>query len=914
MLVDFFPVDWAAGDRPAGEDGEENEFRIRAVGKDPAGRAVVAHIDFYPYFFADLAPGLSESARKLAVMDLVKRHGAVPALSCAVARKSMWGFTDGARAWLAQLAFPSQAAATRARYGLKRARVRTYESGVDPLVRFFHVRGVKPAAWVRFDGAAVEADEPGEPLRVRCDFRRAGPSPLTVRPPLVLASWDIEVYSASGNFPLAANPADRVIQIAVSLERYDTGETRSVVLCLGDTSDVPGVEVVCLADEADLIAEFPRLLREASADVLLSYNGDQFDWKYLHGRASGVLLDDETAEPLVDLAAFGRVPGEPGGELLTKSLVSAAYGDNTFTRLATPGQLNLDLMQYVKREHKLPSVALNAVAREFLGDAKLDLPAAEIFRRFRGGPEDRALIAAYAAKDTQLPLALLRKLAVFENLAEMANAVSVPIEYLLTRGQQIKVWSLVLQTARAKGFVCPDDAGIGLADGEKYVGATVLEAHRGAYFDIVSGLDFASLYPSIIRAYQLCPSTLVLDDRYAAVPGIEYRDIDVGGGVVHRFAVGGESAAGPLDAVVPSLLRDLAEFRTAAKREMAAAKARGDAFAASVANGKQLAYKVSANSVYGFLGASKGFLPCLPVAAATTATGRQMIEQTARMVRELVPGSRVVYGDTDSVMVVLELGPEHRLDMAAHFEAAAAAATAITKTFPAPIELEFEKCYHPYLLFSKKRYSGEQSRLNICCRYQWRERACPGSWCSTSRSCCSTPSSASRSTSSSWSSPHASWAPRPARPRRASTRPSRRARPSSPAGSGSSLPQASRAWAPKSRTTWPEFSSPTPTRRPDVHQARRARLHRHQGHPARAPRQLPARQGRVQRHFGVHHARQGRGRRGRRRAVPRRAAVVRRAPDREVRRVQDAALRVQERQPAARPRRAQDRGAPRLPA
>jgi DNA polymerase delta subunit 1 len=718
MLVDLFPVDWAAGDRPAPDgDGEAETFMIRAVGKDAGGRAVVAHIDFFPYFYAELAQGLSESARKLAVMDLVKRHGALPGMSCAVSRKSMWGFTNGARLWVAQLCFGSLAAATRARYALKRAKCRTFEAGVDPLVRFFHVRGVRPAAWVRLDCQQVcglveeDSTTPGQPLRVRCDFRRAGPSPLTARPPLVLASWDIEVFSKSGEFPLAANPADRVIQIAVTFERYDTGASKSVVLCLGDTADVPGVEVVCLADEADLISEFPRVLAERGADVLLSYNGDQFDWKYLHARCAGVLLDDQTADPLVDLSAFGRVPDEPGGELLTKSLVSAAYGDNTFTRLATPGQLNLDLMQYVKREHKLPSVALNAVAKEFLGDAKLDLPPAEIFRKFLGSREDRAEIAAYAAKDTQLPLRLLRKLAVFENLAEMANAVSVPIEYLLTRGQQIKVWSLILQTARAKGFVCPDDAGIGLADGEKYVGATVLEARRGAYFDIVSGLDFASLYPSIIRAYNLCPSTLVLDDRYAAVPGVEYRDVAVGGGVVHRFAVGadvdGAAIGAVVDAVVPSLLRDLAQFRTAAKREMAAAKARGDAFAASVANGKQLAYKVSANSVYGFLGASKGFLPCLPVAAATTATGREMIEKTSRMVCELVPGSRVVYGDTDSVMVILDLGPDKRHDMAAHFAAAAAAAAAITATFPKPIELEFEKCYAPYLLFSKKRYSGE---------------------------------------------------------------------------------------------------------------------------------------------------------------------------------------------------------------
>lgn len=723
--MDFFAVDWWAGDRaaPGAEDDDDApRFLVRGAGKDPRGRAVVVEVDFYPYFYVDLpaASTSSDAGRRLAVLDMVKRHGAVPGLSTPVQRKSMWGFTNGARRWLAQLAFPSASAAARARWAFKRARVQTYEAAVDPLVRFFHVRGVKPAGWTRLDlggggGGVVTGDgTPDDPLRVALDFRRVGPSERRDKPPLLIASWDIECYSGSGNFPLAANPADKVIQIAVRLESYDTGEARDVVLCLGETDDVPGVEIVALEDEAAVIAEFARLVRPA--DVLLSYNGDQFDWKYLHARASVVLLDDETAEPLVDLAAFGRVPGEPGGELLSKSLVSAAYGDNTFHRVATPGQLNLDLMQYIKREHKLDSVALNAVAQKFLGDAKLDLPAAEIFRCFRGGPADRARIAAYAAQDVRLPLRLLQKLAVFENLAEMANAVSVPLEYLLTRGQQIKVFSVILQTARAKGFVCPDDAGIGLADGEKYAGATVLEAHRGAYFDIVSGLDFASLYPSIIRAHNLCPSSLVLEPRYRDLPGVEYVDVDVGGGTVHRFATNAES-------VVPDLLKNLATYRAQAKREMADAKARGDAFGASVANGKQLAYKVTANSVYGFMGASKGYLPCLPVAAATTATGRRMIEQTARAVCELVPGSRVVYGDTDSVMVILELGADARHDMGKHFEAAARVAAEITKTFPPPVELEFEKCYYPYLLFSKKRYSGE---IYLWGEEQWPGCACPG--------------------------------------------------------------------------------------------------------------------------------------------------------------------------------------------
>lgn len=78
------------------------------------------------------------------------------------------------------------------------------------------------------------------------------------------------------------------------------------------------------------------------------------------------------------------------------------------------------------------------MSKTFLGNQKLDLPAAEIFRKFLGTPQDRADIAAYAVRDTELPLQLLAKLSVWENLAEMANAVNVPMDYLLNRGQQVR--------------------------------------------------------------------------------------------------------------------------------------------------------------------------------------------------------------------------------------------------------------------------------------------------------------------------------------------------------------------------------------------------------------------------------------------------------------------------------------------
>jgi DNA polymerase delta subunit 1 len=192
-----------------------------------------------------------------------------------------------------------------------------------------------------------------------------------------------------------------------------------------------------------------------------------------------------------------------------------------------------------------------------------------------------------------------------------------------------------------------------------------------------------SQYPSIIRAHNLCYSTLVLDERYARLEGVEYYEIatDLG---TFRFAQGQRG-------VVPALLEDLARLRKQAKRDMAAAKAAGDTWGAAVFDGKQLAYKITMNSVYGFMGATQGMLPCVNIAASVTATGRAMIQETVRRVEELVPGSRVVYGDTDSVMVIFNLGEARRHDMKAHFETAERVAREITAGFLAPNELEYEK-------------------------------------------------------------------------------------------------------------------------------------------------------------------------------------------------------------------------------
>lgn len=112
--------------------------------------------------------------------------------------------------------------------------------------------------------------------------------------------------------------------------------------------------------------------------------------------------------------------------------------------------------------------------------------------------------------------------------------------------------------------------------------------------------------------------------------------------------------------------------------------------------------------MYGFTGATIGKLPCIPISSSVTAYGRDMIETTKQLVEEKYTiangyshNARVIYGDTDSVMI--KFGSP---DLADTMKVGAEAATYITGHFVKPINLEFEKCYFPYLLISKKRYAG----------------------------------------------------------------------------------------------------------------------------------------------------------------------------------------------------------------
>ena len=653
-------------------DTEDGQFVVRAYGRSEDGRSVAASTFFEPYFFVKLGSRTAPEVRG-ARMEFVSA-------------KDLWGFQNGTRSRFVKLTFRTLKACRSASFTLERADWPVYEANIDPVLRFMHVSGCTSTGWMEVSDAEDDPD-------TRCDVNLRGVlTPVTGQElapaPLRIMSFDIECYSRTGAFPDAKNSDDVVFQIGMTVKNFGT-EAPAIrrCLCLKEST---GPDVLSFRTERELLEAFGAFLKETDPDIITGWNIFGFDLEYLYTRAlrHGV-------EPL-----WGRRT-DVVSELVIKHLSSSALGSNELRMVPMVGRYVFDLFQDVKREHKLESYSLNNVSKHFLKEQKFDMPVKEIFGRYAEGDPDRlGEVAAYCLQDTALPLALMDKLCQIQNQIEMAKACWVPLAFLSERGQQIKVFSQMAKKARELGFLIPTfRAQKNQGPDEKYEGATVLEAQTGAYYTPITALDFASLYPSIMCAENLCYSTLVAPGgRWDNLPGVTYQTFGQ-----FRFALSGADGK-PVPSLLPVILTDLKAYRKKAKKDMAAAEGTP---MESVYNGTQLAYKISMNSIYGFTGASKGMLPCVAIASTVTMRGRQMIEETKNYVEAHFPGAKVRYGDTDSVMVEFDVQGRKGQDAIDYsWQLGEQAAEQCTRLFKAPNDLELEKVYSGYFLYSKKRYAG----------------------------------------------------------------------------------------------------------------------------------------------------------------------------------------------------------------
>ena len=274
----------------------------------------------------------------------------------------------------------------------------------------------------------------------------------------------------------------------------------------------------------------------------------------------------------------------------------------------------------------------------FWSQAKDDVGPKEIFAYQMQGPKERAIVAKYCIKDCSLVNLLINKLEVVTKNLEMANVCYVPLSYLFTRGQGIKLFSLCLKEFREQEYIFPlikvkKDADGNLEKEDSYEGAIVFDPVAQIDYEANTTKDYASLYPSAIMHKNMSHETEVTDPDYDNLEGIEYfnssfKESD-GTTKYIRFAKIGDKLG-----VIPTILSNLLKERKLVKKLM---KNEKDPFKYRILDAKQLAVKITANSLYGQLGAGTSPVANRNIAACTTSTGREMLLFAKKYDEEILP-------------------------------------------------------------------------------------------------------------------------------------------------------------------------------------------------------------------------------------------------------------------------------------
>ena len=303
------------------------------------------------------------------------------------------------------------------------------------------------------------------------------------------------------------------------------------------------------------------------------------------------------------------------------------------------------------------------------GMAKDDVTPQDIFRLSKGSSSDRAIVAKYCIQDCNLVHHLMNKIDVMTGYNEMARICSVPISFLVFRGQGIKLTSFVAKKCREKDTLMPDLEKPDSPD--KYEGAIVLPPKCAMYVDNpVACVDYSSLYPSAMisqnfshdskvwtKSYDLAGNLIdVTGERnaqgifiYDNLPGYHYINIEFEtfkdirktktssaektkvGKMICRWAQFPDNKRG----IMPSILEELLKARKDTRNTI---KTEKDPFMQNILDKRQNGYKVTANSLYGQCGSPTSTFYERDIAASTTATGRMMIIYAKRIIEE-------VYGD-----------------------------------------------------------------------------------------------------------------------------------------------------------------------------------------------------------------------------------------------------------------------------
>ncbi|KAL3678075.1 hypothetical protein R1sor_021031 [Riccia sorocarpa] len=490
-------------------------------------------------------------------------------------------------------------------------------------------------------------------------------------------------------------------------------------------------EVIYLPDEKALLKCFVQLVRLCDPDMVIGWEVQGFSLGLLAERAAnlGISLlkqlsrvppvSSSSSEPFekelggedqLEAGLFDKVPVETVG--VDEPIIDDEWGRTHGSGLYIGGRTVLNAWRIMRGEVKLNIYSIEAVAEAVLRRRVPRLPWQTLTRCFVRGPAGgRYHCIEYFIRRAKLTLEIMDQLDLINRTAELARVFGIDFYSVFSRGSQFRVESMMARLAHTQNYLLVSPTRQQVADqpGMQCL-PLVMEPESRFYNSPVIVLDFQSLYPSMIIAYNLCYSTCLgkLSADNPKILGVTNLKLEPGALSALKESMiitpNGIMFAPKevLPGVLPRLLQEILSTRIMVKKAMKTLPPEQRVLE-RVLNARQFALKLIANVTYGYTAAGfSGRMPCAEIADSIVQCGRLTLERAISMINSHPRwNARVVYGDTDSMFVLCEGRSKDEA-----FKIGQEIVSTVTEANPPPVTLKMEKVYLPCVLLTKKRYVG----------------------------------------------------------------------------------------------------------------------------------------------------------------------------------------------------------------
>ncbi|GAA5899314.1 DNA-directed DNA polymerase [Sporobolomyces salmoneus] len=458
-------------------------------------------------------------------------------------------------------------------------------------------------------------------------------------------------------------------------------------------------------DERQLVEVLLEKVRfEFDPECLSGFEVHHGSWGYLLER-SDFALDWNLVPEL------GRVKSFDTGKFGNKD--TDRWGFNQSSTLNFSGRHVLPIWRILKADNKFQQNSFEHIALHVLRLRTPHFSFAKLTEWYKSGdPSKMARVLGYWRNRVEMNVEMLEAAEIIDQNCESARVFGVDFKSVRTRGSQFKVESVMFKIAKPESFLLlsPNRVQVGRQNAAECQ-PLIMEPRSAFYKGPLLVLDFQSLYPSVMIAYNYCYSTFlgrVNSFKGTSKFGVQ-TNLDQPPGLLHlmkdhiNISPNGMMFVKPevRKSLLSKMLSELLDTRVMVKGSMKAVAS--DRALTKLLNARQLALKFLANVTYGYTSATfSGRMPAVEVADAIVQTGRETLERAIVTIKNKKEwNAQVVYGDTDSLFIYL---PGRSKEDA--FRIGNEMANQVTSENPRPIKLKFEKVYLPCVLLAKKRYVG----------------------------------------------------------------------------------------------------------------------------------------------------------------------------------------------------------------